>query len=268
MKKRNILVAAVIAVSMLAVTGCGSLEDVEPEKDGANLLETTAPEETAPVEEDGNDEQAQQTDPVEETTAEDNTDPEVTDGSEEDSAADEESSADEETSDTDGGEEDETPAEGESDSYYNKEFGMTVPLPRVMKWQEYSAELMPDFEDSASLFRPLMETENVDDCVLTIMEYSSDSTLDDFTKAAWDRDYRNAGESEDKYEVIDTQVLDFGGREGQLITERLTSSNGEFYYGTIYISYDSGDYIKFRITCLTEEQLNEFTTAVSGTTFD
>ncbi|MCR5142073.1 MAG: hypothetical protein K6C68_06050 [Ruminococcus sp.] len=268
MKKRNILVAAVIAVSMLAVTGCGSLEDVEPEKDGANLLETTAPEETAPDEEDGNDEQAQQTDPVEETDVQETTDSEITGELSEDSEAAEESIADEESSDTEGGEEDDTPAEGEGDSYYNKEFGMTVPLPGVLKWQEYSAELMPDFEDSASLFRPLMETENVDDCVLTIMEYSSDSTLDDFTKAAWDRDYRNAGESEDKYEVIDTQVLDFGGRQGQLITERLTSPNGEFYYGTIYISYDSGDYIKFRITCLTEEQLNGFTTAISGTTFD
>lgn len=278
--KRKIILAALTALVMTAAVGCGYIEDVEPEEDGANLLETTAAEDQTPDndgEDNGNDdvdgdEDGGDNDDGDNDGGDENTESEEqTEDSAEDTSDSEEetdSVTDEESTADDTGDDDAEPAEGEGDSYYNKEFGMTVPLPRVMKWEEYAQQLMPDFEDNSSLFRPLMDTENADDCVLSIFEYSSDKTLDDFTKAAWDRDYRNAGEGEDTYEVLDTQVLDFGGREGQLITEKLVSPNGEYYYGTIYITYNSGDYIKFRITCLTEDQLNEFCESVKGTTFD
>ncbi len=269
--RKTAILAALTALTMVAAVGCGYVDDVEEEKDGAGLIETkasdqlspdsqeTEPQETEPKDETADSEEDQLTDSQEETPDEDSETESETDSAED--------SADDTVT---GDETDETgdPTSGEGESYHNDHFGMTVPLPGFTAWTEYHEGLMPDFEDASAKFRPLMETENTDDCVLNISELQSGKTLDDYTKAAWDRDYRNAGESEDKYEVMDTQVLQYGGYEGQLITEKLTSSNGEFWYGTVYISLAQGEYIKFRVTCLTEEQLSAYTECIKNVTFD
>ena len=269
MKKRNTLLAAIMAVSMLAAVGCGNLEDVEPEKDGANLLETTAHDDHQPPEdnEGGDDENDQQNESDGEETYPDEQlpDPDEDTESEEsdESTAEEDSAADGES---DGGDTATPPTEG--DSYYNPEFAFTVPLPQSLKWTLYDEQMMPCFDDSNGKFRPLMQTENEGDVVLTIEEYQTLRTLDDIVKAAWDRDYRNAGEGDDKYEVLDTQVLDFGGRAGQLVTEKLNSSNGEFFYCNLYITVADGDYIHMKVTCLDQTQHDSFVASLMNTTFD
>ncbi len=266
--RKTAILAALTALTMVAAVGCGYVEDVEEEKDGAGLIETKASDQISP---DGQETEPQETEPVDETA--DSEEDQLTDSQEETPAEDSEAesetdSAEDSTADTVTGDETGDPTSGEGESYHNDRFGMTVPLPDYTAWTEYHEGLMPDFEDASAKFRPLMETENTDDCVLNISELQSGKTLDDYTKAAWDRDYRNAGESEDKYEVMDTQVLQYGGYEGQLITEKLTSSNGEFWYGTVYISLAQGEYIKFRVTCLTEEQLNAYVECIKNVTFD
>ena len=271
------LLAALTALFMLAAGGCGYVEDIEPEEDGANIIAAPNDDEDTPDDENANENDNDNTDP--ETDGEQSDSEEQTDTSSEEDQAPEEPVTDTDSSEEDVQTEDSSAADtddgaprelasGRGDSYYNQEFGINVPLPQDTAWQEYDDGLNPWFEDASAMFRVLMETENENDWVLSMMYYQSDKTLDDFTKDAWDRDYRNAGESEDKYEVVDTQRYDTAGHDTQLITEKLESSNGVFWHGYVYVTLGQGEYIWFRISCQDEAILSQLCECVKNVSFE
>lgn len=270
------LLAALTALFMLAAGGCGYVEDIEPEEDDANIIAAPNDDEDTPDDENANENDNDNTEP--ETDGEQSYSEEQTDTSSEEDQAPEEpvvdtdSSEDVQTEDSSAADTDDGAprelASGRGDSYYNQEFGINVPLPQDTAWQEYDDGLNPWFEDASAMFRVLMETENENDWVLSMMYYQSDKTLDDFTKDAWDRDYRNAGESDDKYEVVDTQRYDTAGHDTQLITEKLESSNGVFWHGYVYVTLGQGEYIWFRISCEDEAILSQLCECVKNVSFE
>lgn len=269
-KKLKTAAAVFAAVLTLSAAGCGYVEELEPEQDGAGLVSQENDSEAGT----DNDSQFEQPDSNADGTDDSPSDSgEVTDSQTLAPADSESDSSDMSAADSLPDDVVEVPQDSEKNSgnsYVNAEFGFTLPLPEGTTWQEFEdTEPMPAFDDAAVQFRPLMETENTNDQVISVQHWKTDKTTDDFAKEAWDRDYRNAGTDEngDTIEVLNTSNSEVGGKAAQLVTERLTGGNGEFYSASLYIAIADGEYIYMHISCYDEATLDELCGYITSTTF-
>lgn len=270
-KKLKFAAAVFAAILALGAAGCGYVEELEPEQDGAGLVsqeDNGGAEADSGKQFDQNDSDDGGDDTLLENDADDSQAVAPVDESEVDSDLGSDESLADESADSSESGADSEPISG--NAYYNEKYGFTLPLPEETTWQEFDDDiLIVSFEDDTVQYCPLMETENTDDKVISVQYWLSAKTLDDFAKDAWDRDYRNAGTDEngDTVEILDTSNEQVGGKSAQLVTEKLTGGNGDFYSASLYIEIEESQYIYMHISCWDEASLEELCGYITSTAF-
>lgn len=254
MKTRKYLIAILAAAMLLC--GCGDVSD-EPaaEEDTVSAQEQMTDENSEDVSEEDNQESDMQTEP-----SADSSEAEVSEPAE--------SAPSESVTATDSAE-DSTPDEsGEGGVYSNSEFGFTLPLPEGTEYNEIEDTLKPTFDDDEIQFRALMETVSSDSFNMAVQIYETAKTTDDFAKARWEyADRVNGSDSEDEVTILDTSNADIGGKPAQIVTEKLTGTNGTFCTLRAYIQISDNRYIYIQGNCFDEDTMNMLRVCAEGLEF-
>lgn len=255
MKTKKYLIAVLAAAMLLC--SCGDISD-EPaaEEETVSAHEQITDENSA----DGSEDDIAEPDPQDEPTA-DSSETEVSEPAE--SYPSESSSIDDST-------EDSTPDDiGTEGTYSNNEFGFTLPLPEGTEYNEVEDTLKPTFDDDEIQFRALMETVSSDSFNMAVQIYETAKTTDDFAKARWEyADRVNNSDSGDEVTILDTSNADIGGKPAQIVTEKLTGTNGTFCTLRAYILISDGQYIYIQGNCFDEDTMNMLRVCAEGLEFN
>lgn len=254
MKTQKYLIAVLAAAMLLC--SCGDISDKPAaEEETVSAQERLTDENSADVSEDD----IAEPDPQDEPTA-DSSETEVSEPAE--------SYPSESKVATDIGEDSVPDETDQSIVYNNREFGFTLPLPKGTEYNEFEDTLKPTFDDDEIQFRTLMETVSSDSFNMAMQLYETAKTTDDFAKARWEyADRVNNSDSEDEVTILDTSNADIAGRPAQIVTEKLTGTNGTFCTLRAYIQISDGQYIYIQGNCFDEDTMNMLRVCAEGLEF-